>query len=600
MGRVKRRTRLVIVASVVALAGWVAWRTMAPAPGGVAAPAPSATTPGSGGSLVGSVRAEPTTFNSYVTNRQTEETVAFLTQAKLVRINRVTDEVEPWLAESWQELDQAAAGPLYRIKLREGVTFSDGAPFTSADVLFALDAIGDPRVNSPLADPLRVGGKPLTARALDDHTVEIAYPSAYGPGIRLLDSLWVLPKHKLEPALRAGTFAQAWGLTTPAAEMTGLGPFVLREYRPGERMVFDRNPRYWRRDAQGVALPYLDRLTLEILPDQTAELLRLQSGQLDFTHSAVRSEDYLSLKRAQDDGRVRLLDLGVSLDADPFWFNLSGDDHQAAGGAKPWLRALEFRQAVSLAVDRKAYGDAVFLGAAEPLHGPVTPGNVTWYWPALPGGAYDPARAKTLLAGLGLADRNGDGLLEDAQGRPVRFTVLLQRGIAAVERGADFIRTELARVGVGLDVVGLDAGAVQTRWAKGDYEVIFHRLLATETDPAASLDFWLSSGGAHVWNPGQPKPATGWERQIDDLMRRQVAMSDRAERVQLFRDAQRVFSEHSPVLYFAAPHLFLATSARLEQATPSRLIPLILWNAESLAVAPAAAAARGWDAARAN
>jgi peptide/nickel transport system substrate-binding protein len=565
-----------------------------------------------GGSLVGSVRAEPRSFNSYIINGQTEETVTFLTQAKLVRVNRITEEVEPWLAESWTEVSGQATlnnrqsavdsphspipkpkvptrdpGPVYRVKLREGVTFSDGAPFTSADVLFAFEAIYDPRVMSPLADSLRVGGQPLEVRPLGDHEVEVAFPSPYGPGLRLLDTLWVLPKHKLEQPLRAGSLAQAWSPTTAVSEMAGLGPFVLRQYRPGERMVFERNPHYWRRDEQGRQLPYLDRITLEILPDQTAELLRLQSGQLDLTHGAVRSEDYLSLKRAQDEGRVRLLDLGVGLDADPFWFNLS---HQpvtvgAQPDAKPWLRTLEFRKAVSLAINRRAYSDTVFLGAAVPLHGPVTPGNAFWYWSDLAGGEYDPMRATALLAGLGLTDRNGDGVLEDARARPVRFTVLLQRGIAAVERGAVFIRDELARVGVGLDIVGLDAGAVFARWGKGDYEAIFHRLLLTNTDPAASLDFWLSSGGSHVWNPSQKTPATEWEKQIDDVMRRQVASSDRDERLRLFREVQRIFSDQMPILYFAAQRQFLATSTRVTNAKPSRLIPLLLWSADTLAVA---------------
>ncbi len=544
-----------------------------------------------GGSLVGSVRAEPRSFNRYVINGQTEETVAFLTQGKLVRINRVTDEVEPWLAESWEEIPNPESrtpnpesrtpnpqsGQVYRLKLRQGVTFSDGAPFTSADVLFAVEAIYDKRTASSLASALQVGGRPLTVRALGDHEVEITYPSTYGPGVRLLDALWILPRHKLEPALRAGTLGQAWNPTTNPAEMAAIGPFVLQDYRPGERMVFERNPRYWRRDDGGRQLPYLDRLTLEILPDQAAELLRLESGQLDFTHSAVRPEDYLTLKRAHDEGRARLVDLGISLDPDWFWFNLAGD-----GRAKAWMRAREFRQAVSLAVDRKAYVEQVFLGAAVPVHGPITPGNTRWFWPELPGGEYDPARARMLLADLGLRDANGDGMLEDTKGRPVRFTVILQRGIAAVERGAAFIRGALAQVGVGLDTVGVDAGTVQARWAKGDYEVIFHRLPMSTTDP--SPDFWFSSGAFHMWHPGQPKPATPWEQEIDALMMREAATSDEQERVRLFREAQRILSEQSPVLCFAAQRLFLATSARLTNATPSRLIPLILWSADTLAV----------------
>jgi peptide/nickel transport system substrate-binding protein len=130
--------------------------------------------------------------------------------------------------------------------------------------------------------------------------------------------------------------------------------------------------------------------------------------------------------------------------------------------------------------------------------------------------------------------------------------------------------------------VGLDAGAVVARWSSGSYEAIFHRLLLTDTDPASALDFWLSAGSAHLWNPGQDVPATAWEREIDDLMRRQVASLDHDERVRLFREAQRIFSEQSPVLYFAAQHLYVTTSARLANPTPSRLRPVLLWSADTL------------------
>ncbi len=581
------RRHLVVGLLAVALASLAAWRLVPPAgvPGPTVATPDAGAPPAPGGSLVGSVRAEPRGFNGYVLRGATEETISFLTQGKLLRVNRATDELEPWLAERWEAIPDAESGGLvFRLTLREGIAFSDGTPFSSADVLFAFEAVYDKTTASPIGESLRVGGERLGVRALGEREVEIVFPSPYGPGLRLLDALWVLPRHKLEPALRAGALAGAWPPSTPPEEMAGLGPFVLAEYRPGERMVFERNPRYWRRDAAGRQLPYLDRLTLEILPDQAAELLRVQSGRLDLTHSEIRPEDYLSLRRAEERGSARLVDLGIGLDPDAFWFNLGGRT-DAGGAIKPWLRERAFRHAVSLAVDRAAYVEAVFLGAGEPLHGPVTSGS-PWYWPDLPGGAYDPAEARRLLAGLGLSDRDGDGLLEDAAGRPVRFSVILQRGIAAVERGAAFIRDALARVGITLDIVTLEAGAVVAAWGSGGYEAIFHRLLLSDTDPAAALDFWLSSGSAHLWNPGQREPATGWERTIDELMRRQVAASDRAERVRLFREAQRVFSDELPVIHFAAQRLFVTTSARLAGAAPSRLRPALLWNADMLAVRP--------------
>ena len=285
-------------------------------------------------------------------------------------------------------------------------------------------------------------GKPLVATAPDDTTVVVKFPAKFGPGVRLLDNLPIMSHARLEAALAAGTFAKAWDPTTPPSEMCGLGPFVVREYVPGVRVVFERNPHYWRTDAAGRKLPYLDRLTLEIVPDQNAELLRLQTGQIDCTQSETRPEDYTTLKRIEAQGKIRLIDLGVGLDADSLWFNLKKDGRKA-DPRWPWMQSVAFRKAVSHAVDRAAFADTVFLGAGVPVHGPVSPANKLWYSDAVTGEAYDQAQARTLLAGLGLADRNGDDVLEDRARRPVRFTLLTQKGNSALERGAAVIRTSL-------------------------------------------------------------------------------------------------------------------------------------------------------------
>src|SRR4029077_19545038 len=125
-----------------------------------------------------------------------------------------------------------------------------------------------------------------------------------------------------------------------------------------------------------------------------------------------------------------------------------------------WLQRDELRRAISSAVDRKLFADTVFFGAGVPVYGPETPANKIWYWPGLPQIPHDPAAAKQLLASIGLADRNGDGLLEDAQNRPSRCTLLTQKAGPSFERGAAVIRDELKRIGLTVDVVLLDGGAV--------------------------------------------------------------------------------------------------------------------------------------------
>ena len=319
-----------------------------------------------GGELLVSVRSEPRSFNRHAARDTTTSLVSNLTQARLVRVNQATQAVEPSLAESWTTEDQ---GRRLTLSLKRDVVFSDGHPFTSDDVLFAFESVYDEKTGSVLADSLQEGGKKLQVSATDPHTVVVTFPAPFAPGIRLLDSLPILPRHKLEGALKAGTFRKAWSLDTAPSELVGLGPFVLSEYLPGQRLVFARNPHFFAKAPDGAALPYLDRVVVEIIPDQSAELLGLESGQLDMMTSEISPEAYAPLKRAADEGRVKLLDLGVSRNADGFWFNLRpgafGEDPRAA-----WLQRDELRRAISMAVDRKLFADTVFFGAGVPVYGP--------------------------------------------------------------------------------------------------------------------------------------------------------------------------------------------------------------------------------------
>jgi peptide/nickel transport system substrate-binding protein len=533
-----------------------------------------------GGQVVASLRAEPRSFNRLVASDQTTDTLAMLMQGRLVRINRSTFELEPWLAERWES---SADGRTHTFHLRQDVVWSDGAPFTSGDVLFSLRAVYGPIVKSVMATSLLVGGKPIAASAPDDKTVVLTYTVPSGPGVRLLDMLPILPRHKLDSALADGTLAQAWNTTTAPSDIVGTGPFVLREYQPGQRLVLDRNPRYWRKAADGEPLPYIDRLVLEIVPDQNAELLRLQSGATDLTHSELRPDDYIPVRRAESEGRLTMVELGVSPDADAFWFCLK-PEKKARDPRFAFTSKREFRQAISHAIDREAFAQTVFLGEAVPIWGPVTPGNRLWFSPNVPRYPYDLARSRALLAGLGLEDRDRNGIVEDQAGTEARFTVITQQGIGYYERGTTVLREQAAAAGVALDIVPLEFSAMITRMLACDYDAIYMRPLTTELDPAANLDYWLSSGSAHLWNMEQTTPQTDWEERIDSLMHEQSTALDLRRRQEIFAEVQKVLAEHVPVLYFASPRLHYAHSRRLRGVVPSILRPPVLWNADSFSV----------------
>jgi peptide/nickel transport system substrate-binding protein len=416
--------------------------------------------------------------------------------------------------------------------------------------------------------PLALMGQPVAVRALDPQTLAMRFAAPFAPAMRLLD------RHPI----------------------AGFGPFVEA---PADRkrtgpLVFRRNWNYWRKAADGSTLPYLDEI---VLADGASG-----PKQQDFADSAVAAEDFEELKKAEQSGKLRLFELGPGLDADALWFSasaasplrrdkppaadLSRPSGTAAGAAKedrPWLGSETLRLAISAAVDRRAYCKQVFYGACDPMAGPVSPANIAWFNPDFPLGQANPELARAMLAELGLRDRNGDGILDDAALRPLRFTLLIRRDVPSSARAATFLAGTLKAIGVLMDVTPLSASALAARRQKGAYEAIYDRIDVNDTDPAMNLDFWLSSGAAHPWNPARSAPPADWERQIDQLMMKNASTFDRAERLQAFVDAQKLYLQHVPAIFFGAPYVRVTTSIRTLNATPSPLRPHLLWNADSLA-----------------
>ena len=186
-------------------------------------------------------------FNRLVAREQTAELLSLLTQGRLVRINRSTFELEPWLAEKWES---APDGRTFTLHLRPGVTWSDGKPFTSADVLFTLQAVFDPRTESVVAEQLTVGRQADHRHGARRSHSRPHLPAAVRPGAapvrRACDPAEAQARR---PRWTSGTFANAWNSATPPADMVGHRAVHAARVRPGQRIVLDRNPRYWRKGA---------------------------------------------------------------------------------------------------------------------------------------------------------------------------------------------------------------------------------------------------------------------------------------------------------------------------------------------------------------
>jgi peptide/nickel transport system substrate-binding protein len=526
-----------------------------------------------------SIRSEPVSFNRLTKGDAASLVLSGLIHASLVRINHATQDLEPYLAQTWTMSDD---GRTVTLVLHPDARFSDGAPVTAADVMFSFDAAYDPLVDSPLRSSLLVGGQPIALREVDTRTVELTYPAPYGPGLRPLHSLPILPRHRLGAALEDGSLAAAWSLDTPPGDVVGAGPFVLERYEPGVATHLTRNPQAWQRSADGDILPRMDRVIVSIVPSIDSEVRQLFSGEVDVTNGPLRPEDVPEARRLAAAGLLQVEPVGISLDADMLWFNLVPGATSTSD--RPWLRTQLLREAIAHAVDRQAFIDLVYQGEGEPVTSLITPGNREWHAADVSPRPFSVARAAALLDGIGLRDANGDGVREDEAGNPARFTVLVQQGHSSRQRAVTVLQEMLRGVGLQVEIVALDPQSLFERLMSASYDAIYHALPSTDTDPAGLMEFWLSSGTWHLWHPRQATPATDWEAEIDALMRAQLITMNQEERRRLVADAQRVFDRELPALFFAAPRVHVAVAGRLSNVRPGLLSHPVLWNVAEIGV----------------
>ena len=540
-----------------------------------------------GGKATYRVSSPPKTFNYLLANDENSIVMAFfLLNSRLVEFDHAGQKYVPGLAESWAT---AADRQTVDVKLREGLKFSDGRPMTAEDVAFTLEATYDERTGSPaFRDAILINGKPISAKVVDARTVQLIFPEPIAAADNYLYNVAVLPKHALEAAHKGGMLKETWSVTSPPESVITSGPFTIESAAPGERFVLKRNPNYWKKDEKGTQLPYLDQLTLEIVPDSNQALVGLNQNSIDIV-DRIRPADYASLLNAA--GPVKAYDLGASLGVDYLWFNLnrSKPDGTALNNSPKhaWFSNEKFRRAVSMAVDRNSIATTTLQGLATPLYGVVSPSNRTWANPNLPKIDYDLTRAASLLGEAGFVKRGTAEAPElfDAQGNRVEFSILVPAENEPRKLMAAVIQEDLAKLGIKMQVVPIEFSAVTTAWTKTyEYDAILLGLSVTDLEPSTYSNLLLSSGDAHQWHPNQKSPATEWEAKVDQLFAEQARESDPQKRTTTFFEIQRLVADASPVVPIVSRHVVSAANSRIGNYSPSPMFPYSMWNAEELFV----------------
>ena len=537
----------------------------------------------SGGRIVIALRAEPKTLNPLIAADAPSREVIGVMQADLVHINRATQLTEPALVKSWK---MSPDGLQYTLVLRHGLKFSDGYPLDADDVLFTFRVYLDEKVHAPQRDLLIFDGKPITLRKVDSQTIVFQLPKPYGVAERMFDGWAILPKHLLEKPYEEGKIGQLGTLTTPPNEWVGLGPFRLKEYVAGQRLVLERNPYYWKTDAKGNRLPYLEELVFLFVPSADAQVLRFQSGETDLI-SRLGAENFSVLSREQKD--YTMLDAGPGLEYNFLFFNLRepGEMESPETFKKlKWFREVKFRQAVSAAIDREAIVRLVYQGRGSALWGLVTPGNKRWRDDKLPHPprSLDQARALLKEAGFLLSPgSDADPILLDPSGKPVEFSIITSSSNADRSKMAALIQDDLKQLGMRVQVVPLEFRSLLDRVTQTkQYDACVLGIASFDADPNSDINVWLSSGGTHLWNPSQTHPATPWEAEIDRLINEQMYARTFEQRKKLYDRAQEVLWDYQPMIFLASPDILTGARKTVGNFHPAVLEPYVLWNVEQL------------------
>ena len=513
-----------------------------------------------GGTLTSATISEPLTFNLAIANDASSSGVLGYLFEGLTETSWLTDEVEPLLAESWEHSED---GLTWTVHLRDDVTWHDGEGFTAHDVEFTFDRIiynDDIPASSRPAFQFRFldeetgewKEEPMTVTALDDYTVQCVLPGPFAPFLRSMGTS-IYPKHILEKHVDEGTFESTWDIDTDPVEIIGTGPFTIKSYVPGERVVMQRNPDYWLKDDSGNSLPYLDEIVHVIVPDLETELDKFLSGEADV--HGVLGEEYAQLEPLQEEGSFTIYRRGPAFGTTFLGFNMNPGKDADTGEpyVEPdkleWFQNLQFRRAVAHSIDKETIIAEVQHGLGYPQWASVSPAAGDFHNPDVRRYEYDLDKANEILNGIGWVDTDGDGIREDDEGNDIAFTLITNMGNSVRERVGEVVSQGMADIGLSVDYDLVEFGdLVHQLTSSYDWEAMIIGFTGG-SDPYSGISFWHSGEGLHLWYPNQPEPATDWEARIDELYIVASQELDHDKRVDLYHQAQEIAAENVPVIY---------------------------------------------------
>lgn len=502
----------------------------------------------------------------------------------IVGFDNAQQQNTPELAKSW---DVSPDGLTWTIHLRKGIRWSDGEPFTADDVMFSYQVISDPQVGSGIRSTFEQSdGTVPTLEKVDDSTVRFKLKDPTDL-LAALNDFRAVPKHKWESVYKAGNFRTAMSGNADPKDIVGTGPYKIVSFAPDQSLILERNPYYWKVDSKHQRLPYIDKVVFLIVPNNSTWNLKMENGELDLYQQIQQGVD--ELKRYQEKSNYTVYDLGPSFTTSYMAFNLdTGNNKNGTPHVDPvkmkWFQEVKFRQAVAYAIDRDALIRTALGGRGVPSWEPDFPANKQWYTDNVTKRPYDPEKARELLKEIGIYDRNGDGIAEDNEGHPVKFSLMTNANNSVRVNTITLIKDNLKKVGLDVNLDPVDMNVVATRLhSSRDFDAVLGTWqTGVPPDPIESKLVLLPTGEQYVAFPKQKELKTDWEKQLQDLLNKSFSTSDLAQRQNYYHQAMKVWSDYLPEIDLTSQEAFAAAKNYMGNLKPSALPNFLYWNIDEL------------------
>ncbi|WP_319765220.1 peptide-binding protein [Maridesulfovibrio sp.] len=476
-----------------------------------------------GGRLTEPTLAEPMCLISALSSDSASHVLASKIFVSALKYNKDI-ELVPYAAESFEVLE---GGKLLKFKLREDIKWFDGKPLTAEDVEFTYNLMIDPETPTAYAGDFK---NIKEFKRTGKYTFEVRYDKVFARSLITWASD-ILPKHILE--------GEDLNTTKYRRDPVGAGPYKLKEWVPGRRIVLEANDDYFE------GRPYIDELVYRVIPDLSTQFLELKSGSLDSME--LTPQQYLFQTKGgnweRDFQKFKYLSFSYAY----LGFNMES----------PFFKDVRVRQAMNYAIDKDEIVKGVLMGQGYPAMGPYKPG--TWvYNDKLKPYGYKPEKAKELLKESGWTDSDGDGIL-DRNGKPFAFTIITNQGNSLRIKAATIIQNRLKDVGIAVKIRTVEWAAFLKEFIdKGRFDATILGWNILQDPDIYSV--WHSSKAV----PGGLNFVKYKNSELDELLDLGRSTLDQAKRKVIYDRIQEIMHEEQPYCFLYVPMALPIYSSRIK------------------------------------